>query len=274
MSRRLALQTFGLVLVTAVASCATPRATAGAGKETPSPAATAESAASTHEWEPWPPADAAKRTPPPADSGETITLLPKDGGWKIDELFDMVGKKAGVSFLYDSGNATFKQAKVEFVGAHVIRQKDLFAWLQAVLAYRKLVVVPVGPKSADGNQQWLVMDQADPNLKSRPVFLDEGDVADYSERDGLYVVTLLRVRDTVDLTRVRNALSPLSTQTAGIGRIQDTGGRHLIVGDFAPVVASMKRMLDRINAEMPPSAVRPPVTPAATAPPAAAKPDK
>jgi hypothetical protein len=265
MSRHLVLRTFGFVLVTALASCAT----SGAGKEPAPPAATTEAAASTHEWEPWPPADVAKRAAQPADSGETVTLLPKDGGWRIDELFDQVHKTTGVSFLYDSGNATFKQAKVEFVGAHVVRQKDLFAWLQAVLAYRKLVIVPVGPKTADGKQQWLVMDQADPNLKSRPVFVDESDVFDYAERDGLYVVTLLRVRDTVDLNRVRNALSPLSTQTAGIGRIQDTGGRHLIVGDFAPVVASMKRMLDRINAETPPSAVRPPV-----APPPTPKPEK
>jgi hypothetical protein len=177
----------------------------------------------------------------------------------------MIHRQAGVSFLYDSTNATFKQAKVEFVGEHVIPENQLFAWLQAVLSYRKLVLVPVGPKSVDGKQQWFVMDQADPNLKSRPMFLDESEVLDYADRDGLYVVTTLRLRDTLDAGRARNSLSPLSTQTAGIGRIQDQG-RFLIVGDFAPVVAAMKRLLDRINAETPPSAVLPPPPPPAPAP--------
>jgi hypothetical protein len=264
MPRRLLLRSFGLAFAVAAASCATT--TSGADH------AAGETAA-PREWEPWPPAEATRPAAPAADGGPTVKLLPKDGGWRIDELFDMVGKTTGISFLYDSGNATFKQAKVEFIGPREIREKDLFAWLQAVLSYRKLVLVPVGPKSTDGRQQWLVMDQADPNLKSRPVYIDESEVFDYADRDGLYVVTLMRVRDTVDINRARNALSPLSTQTAGIGRIMDTGGRHLIVGDFAPVVASMKRLLDRINAETPPSAVQPAVTPPA-APPAAPKPEK
>src|SRR5207247_1959324 len=86
-------------------------------------------------------------------------------------------------------------------------------------------------------QQWLLMDLADPNLKTRPTYLDESEVLDYADRDGLYVVTTLRVRDTIDLNRARNSLSPLATQTAGIGRIQEDGGRHLIVGDFAPVAS-------------------------------------
>jgi type II secretion system protein D len=187
------------------------------------------------------------------DDEAPVRLLPKDGGWKIDELFDQIHKTTGISILYDSGNATFKQAKVEFTGEHVIRQKDLFDWLQAVLSYRKLVLVPVGPKSPGTNkQQWFVMDQADPNLKSRPVYIAEGSIEDYADRDGLYVVTTLTLVHINDTTRVRNALSPLSTQTAGIGRIQDIpGSRALIVGDFAPVVAAMKRLLVYIDVENP-----------------------
>jgi general secretion pathway protein D len=187
--------------------------------------------------------------PQKPDDEPPVRLLPKDGGWKIDELFDQIHKTTGISILFDSGNATFKQAKVEFIGEHIIRQKDLFDWLQAVLSYRKLVLVPVGPKSpGTGKQQWFVMDQADPNLKSRPVYIDESDIYNYADRDGLYVVTTLTLVHINDTTRVRNALSPLSTQTAGIGRIQDIpGSRALIVGDFAPVVAAMKKLLSYID---------------------------
>jgi hypothetical protein len=260
------LAAFAAVVALSAAGCATP-------KTAESPDAATESvtlelkSATPQTWETWPPAETGQpHASRPSGDGKTIRLVPKDGGWRVDELFDLINKTTGASILYDGNNATFKQAKVEFVGAHVIAESDLFAWLQAVLSYRKLVLVPVGPKSPDGRSQWFVMDQADPNLKSRPMFIDESQIFDVEDRDGLYVVTTLRCRDTVDTTRVRNALSPLSTQTAGIGRIQDIpGSRVLIVGDFAPVVAAMKRSLDIINANSPPSAVRPAPTPAPAA---------
>jgi len=243
----------GAAMLTVLASCAT----SGGTSPPPAPAG----ASMQREWESWPPPDSVKSAPAPDGDGAPLHLLPKDGGWKIDELFQMIHKTTGVSIIYDGGNATYKQAKIEFVGEHVIPESQLFAWLQAVLSYRKLVLVPVGPKGPGGRQQWFVMDEADPALKSRPTFLDESEVFAYAERDGLYVVASLRVRDTVDVTRVRNMLSAMSTQTAGIGRISDDGARHLIVADFAPVVAAMKHLLDRVNADTPPSAVRPPATP-------------
>lgn len=263
MPRHLARNVLVLLTAAASASCVTvlpaPVAAPAATSAQPTKAATAELA--PREWEPWPPApsprSAASSRREPAANDPVVRLLPKDGGWRIDELFEMVGKTTGTSFLYDGNNATFKQAKIEFTGVHEIRESELFDWLQAVLSYRKLVLVPVGPKTPGTNrQQWMVMDQADPSMKSRPTYIDESEVFDYADRDGLYVTTSLRLRDTVDPTRARNALSPLSTQTAGIGRIQDQSN-FLIVSDFAPVVAAMKRMIDRINAETPPSAVRP-----------------
>lgn len=47
-------------------------------------------------------------------------------------------------------------------------------------------------------------------------------------------MTALSLAFTNDTTAMRNALAPLSTQTAGLGRIQDIPGSSvLIVGDFA-----------------------------------------
>ena len=188
---------------------------------------------------------------PPGDE-RVIRITPKgdgSGGWTVPDLLEQIQRTTGISILYDSGNAGLKQAKVEFVGTHVIRESELFDWLQAVLSYRKLVLVPVGPKSpGTGLQQWFVMDQADPNLKSRPVYIAEDDIEKYADRDGLYIVTTLTLKYITDTTRVRNALAPLSTTTAGIGRIQDIpGSSALIVGDFAPVVAAMKRLLVYID---------------------------
>jgi hypothetical protein len=254
-----------LVLAAAFAASACASSAQPAPAAAPTPRVISVSEPPPREWEPWPPAQSAPAPRARVASGKTVTLEPRQGGWPVLELFEMVSQQTGRSILYDGSNATFKHAKIEFVGRHVVAEEDLFAWLQAVLSYRKLCLVPVGPKSSDGKQQWFVMDQADPALKSRPVFIDESEVESYADRDGLYVVTSLRVRDTLDAQRARNALTPISTQTAGIGRITDHG-RFLVVGDFAPVVASMKRLLDRINAETTPALATPP-TPAPPAQP-------
>ena len=239
---RLRRQTFALV--TSAAVCAATSAAFGQDKppEPPKPG----------EPKPGEPKPGEPKPGEPKPERQIVRLLPKEGGWQISELFDQIHRTTGISILYDGTNATFKQAKVEFTGVHPIAVDELFDWLQAVLSYRKLVLVPVGPKGPDGTQQWFVMDQADPNLKSRPVYIKETDIERYADRDGLYVVTTLTLENINDTTRVRNALSPLSTATAGIGRIQDIpGSRALIVGDFAPVVAAMKRLLKYIDVPNP-----------------------
>ena len=266
MSRVLA-PTLVVLLAASLAACASPRAGESAAPQDSS----APSAADEAKWEPWPPPVAPPRAPAevPKDQQQVIRVLPREGGWPVADMLPFITSTTGRPIFYDQTNATFKQAKVDFHGTLEMTVADLFAFAQAALSYRKLVLVPIGPKLNNGQQAWTVMDQADPNMKSRPVFLEENEVFDYAERDGLYVTTTLRVRDTVDVVRARNALSPLSTATAGIGRIQDMGGRFLIVSDFAPVVAAMKRLLDRINMETTPSALR-----HAPAPPPPPKPEK
>jgi hypothetical protein len=259
--------TLVLLLCAPLCACASSRTGEGgpSGTAPAPPEAASAQAADEPKWEPWPPPEAPQ---PGGDahkpSGPTVRLAVRPGGWTVADVLEEVTRVTGRPILYDGTNATFKQAKIEFLCATdglEMQQSELFPFVQAALSYRKLVLVPVGPKLANGEQAWFVMDLADPSLKSRPVFLEESEVLDYADRDGLYVVTTLRLRDTVDAVRARNALSPISTATAGIGRVQDNGGRFLIVSDFAPVVAAMKRTLDRINASTPPSAVRPAPTP-------------
>jgi hypothetical protein len=247
-------RTCAAVLALSLACCATSKPSAAS---TPA-SAISESVPQT--WEPWPPEPSAAPAVA-ADSGPIVRLEAREGGYTIRDLFDLVAAKTGRPLMYDSTNQTFKAMKVEFVGSISMPLSKLFPWFQAVLAYRKLVLIPVGPVLADGQQAWYVIDQADPSLRSRPMFVDEQDVPSHADRDGLFIVTELRVRDTVDTSRARAALQQLITQTAGIGRVQEAG-RFLVVADFAPVVASIKRLLDRINAETPPSAAMRPVTPA------------
>jgi hypothetical protein len=264
MTRALAV-TLTLLLTIPLAACATKR---GDDSRSAPESASVASADDEPKWEPWPPPEVTRANAQRAaeseakPSGPTVRFAAKNGGWTVAEALEEVSRATGRPILYDGSNATFKQAKIEFLapGAAIeMPASEFFAFVQAALSYRKLCLAPVGPHLANGEQSWFVMDMADPSLKTRPVFIDESEVFAYGDRDGLYVVTTLRLRDTVDANRARNALSPLSTATAGIGRIQDmgSGGRSLIVGDFAPVVASMKRLLDRINAETSPPPAHP-----------------
>jgi general secretion pathway protein D len=192
--------------------------------------------------------------PPPGEDGERkLVLSPQEGGWKIEDLFRQIHKSTGRSILYDSGpQSKVKTGKVDFIGTHIVLESELFDWLQAVLSYQQLVLVPVGPLSPDGKQQWYCLDQSNAMVKTRPVYIDEKDIFKYADRDGLYVVTSVTLKHISDTGRVRTALTALATTASGIGRVQDVpGSRSLILGDFAPVVAAMKRLLDYIDVEDP-----------------------
>ena len=128
----------------------------------------------------------------------------------------------------------------------------VFGWVQAALYAKGLVLVPVGPTRLTEGGTWQLMSDCDPVMRQSPVVLEESDVLAHEDRAGLLVMTTLRVPDGVDSTHMRNALSPISTQTAGVGRIQDVPGRGLVIVDFAPVVAAMKRTVDAVGGMEPP----------------------
>lgn len=187
---------------------------------------------------------------PLREEDEIVQLNPREGGWDIQDLFRAISEMTGASILYEGQNAVIKSKKIEFIGTQPIPKTRLFDWLQAVLSYHGLVLVPVGPPGPDGQQQWFALDQANANLTSRPVYVDEDEILEYADRDGLYVVTSITLKNIKDVSRVRQALSQMSTKTAGLGRINDIqGSRAMIIGDFAPIVAAMKRLVDFIDVE-------------------------
>ena len=96
-----------------------------------------------------------------APTERTFRLAPWGDGWTLSGIFDQIQRQMGISILYDETSTTFKQAKVTVCGVHSVRADELFDWLSAVLSYRKLALVPVGPKSADSKPQWFVIDFSD-----------------------------------------------------------------------------------------------------------------
>ncbi len=187
---------------------------------------------------------------PLSEKDEIVQLNPRPEGWKIEDLFRAISEMTGASILYEKSNAVIKSKTITFIGTQPIPKARLFDWLQAVLSYHCLVLVPVGPPGPGGQQQWFALDQANAGLTSHPVYVAEDKLEDYADRDGLYVVTTITLKNIKDTSRVRQALSQMSTKTAGLGRINDIqGSRALIVGDFAPIVVAMKRLVEFIDVD-------------------------
>jgi hypothetical protein len=236
--------------------------------------AVAKSAAGTtppapNVWEQWPPADAPENVARPASSGEMVEFPSAPEGAKVLDLLAFVSQQTGATLFYDeTTNQKIKTARVQSVGNWRVPRSRLLDAVRAALSMQSLVLVPVGAQAEGG--AWFVLDNNNAVSRNHPVVLRENEVLGYADCDGLFVVTTFRVRDTVDTGRMRQALTALLTQSAGGGRIQDVpGSRTVLVADFAPVVAAMKRVVDEVNrnGSSPPPPVPPPPVPPPPVPP-------
>jgi hypothetical protein len=184
----------------------------------------------------------------PTVACSVVVFLPEANGWTIPELFETVGRQTGRSILFDPANRQIKTHKVVLVGPRSIHHSQIFEWLQGVLHVRGLTLVPNGPRGADGERQWICVDQADPALEASGDFVPEDELPLHAHRDGVLISTALTVSPSLDVSRIRTALSQLSTRTAGIGRVMDVKGSGAIFArDYAPIVARMRRLLDEME---------------------------
>ena len=193
----------------------------------------------------------------PARSAAVFRFAARETDWTLPELFDEIHRTTGISILYDASDARFGQMKFACVlGVHTIRVDELFDWLQAVLSYLELVVVPVGPTGVEGKQEWLVTVRRAP--PDRPPYIEATDIAKYANRRDLYIMTTIALSPTCDATQMRTALSPLLTAEGGAGRIAEIPGEHaLVVVDFAPVVAEVVRRAALLEKEFAEKAASP-----------------
>jgi hypothetical protein len=193
--------------------------------------------------------DVPKKPPEPP----RVKLSARPGGWTISELCAAATSATGRPILLDRVTPSTLNQKIECTSDVELPAARLFAWVQAVLYPKRLVLVPVGPPCAKDERAWQLLDECNPAVIQCPTPLDESALLEHADRDGLFVTTTFQLADGVDSTQMRNALCMLSTQTAGVGRIADVPGRRsLVVCDFAPVLAAMKRAVDAVGAAAPP----------------------
>jgi len=187
--------------------------------------------------------------PPPAAPGEKIVSFtsPREG-WTLLALLEAVNRQTDRSVIYDSDiKAKVEKKKIEFMGTHSVPTSRLFDWLQGVLSFESYILIPIGPA---GYEQWMVVDVTNPAIRSRPTYVREGELDLWKDRDGVYIVATLRVKnlDAADLNRARTGLQQLLTTTNTIGRINEVPGQNaFIIADFAPVVYACKKLLEAMD---------------------------
>ena len=179
------------------------------------------------------------------EKDDLIQITPRKDGWDIEELFKTISEYTGESIVFDPASPQIRGRKIAFVGTQTVPRDRLFEWFQSLLSFQRLVLVPVGPT---GYEQWMALDLNAPQITNRPIFVPENEIEDWADRDGVYIVSTITVKNLTDTSRARNAVAQLSTRQ--IGRINDVPGNlAFVVGDFAPVVASMYRLLKAMDIE-------------------------
>lgn len=187
--------------------------------------------------------------PGPGVPGEgTLTFTSPRDGWTLLDLLDAVNKQSDRSVLYDSNiKNKIDKLKIQFLGNYTVPKSRLFDWLQGVLSFSSFILIPIGPTDYE---QWMVVDVTNPAIRSRPTYVKEEELTEWRDRDGVYIVSTLRVKnlDAGDLQRARTGIQQLLTTTATIGRINEVPGQNaFIIADFAPVVYASKKLLDAMD---------------------------
>jgi len=185
----------------------------------------------------------------PAVAEEQVTFtVTKD--LPVTEFIDGAALTIGQPILYDPTSQKFQKGQVMGVDMKwsVPKGKELDL-VRAVLAFYEITLVPVGPK---GYEILLAIDgQRSTNnlVKNKATFVPSESIAQYEDRDGLYIMTSIPVRFIENLTMLRTALSTMVTP-AGIGRVHEVPGvNRIILMDYAPTVAAMARVVKEMDIE-------------------------
>jgi hypothetical protein len=201
------------------------------------------------------------------EAGDVWVLPPKEEGYSVAELLDLVGKETGSRFVYDRRTPTVKQ-DVFFLETQRVPREKVFVWLRSVLFFQRVVLLEVGPPEAN---LWSPRDENDPRTTSRPVYLEESEIERCREMIGVFCVATVRTKHLLDTSRARNALAQLCTPR--IGRVNDVpGSRGFVIADYGPVVHAMWKLIKAMDVEdqvpLDPRTGRPvaPTPPAAAAP--------
>lgn len=182
-----------------------------------------------------------------ADDEPAVILIQDE--LPIEDFLKAVGKKVGGKPIV--WNPTDKQIKdKKIIGSINLKAPpdQLFDLVRALLTFYELAMVPVGPQ---GYEVYLVMDAraqgAIVKLKPKTIDLNDQNLDQYENQDGLFVSATIRVENMNNLRDARNALTRIVTQQ-NIGNVTEVpASRSFVVTDFAPNVVAIYKLLKQLD---------------------------
>ena len=125
---------------------------------------------------------------------------------------------------------------------------EILDGLRSLLTYYELVLIPTG---AGANRKILVMDarQTAAIVKLKPTYIELNDdnLGEFEDKDGLFVTTTIRVNHMDNLRDARNALNRIVTGQ-NIGNVTEVpAARAFVVTDFAPNVVAIYLLLREMD---------------------------
>ena len=121
-----------------------------------------------------------------------------------------------------------------------------------ILTFEEIVLIPIGPP---GYVIYVAMDArtlaSQFILRNKPLYvqMDDVNVKDYENQDGLFIAATIKVQNMDNLRDARQALQRLITQN-NIGSVQEVpAARAFVVADFAPNVAAIYHLIKEMDVQ-------------------------
>ncbi len=189
---------------------------------------------------------------------ESEVLFPvPEGGISALDLVTVMGLQSPESGItWSPEDRALQNAKI--MRAQPIRcpASHAFEVVRTLLMSKEIVLIPMGPAAAPSWYAVSARELASSiTLKMKPesVELNDSNLAEYEERDGLYISTAIKVENMENLHDARTALQCMVTAN-NIGNVQEVPDAHcFVLTDFAPNVVAMVRAIRQMDAK----AVRP-----------------
>jgi len=175
-----------------------------------------------------------------------LTTIEVTKGQELSAFLDGAAAIVGRPILYDPNSPRIRGQLMSTGMRWAVPKGRELDLIRSILAFHEIVLIPSGPK---GHEVLLAVDSRSTNnlIKNKAEFVPHERLAEYEDRDGVYITTSIPVRHIDNLTTLRTALSTMVTP-AGIGRVHEVpGARTLVVMDFAPSVVAMARIVRELD---------------------------
>jgi hypothetical protein len=177
-----------------------------------------------------------------AGEAETVTYSMPPGGITVAEFLPVIAEKAGVAITYEPGHSDLLR-KLAARRPVTLPPDEFFVWARSLLMTQRVVLVSVGP---EGAKTWAAVGINSHTSQAGLAYVPADEVPSWADRGGALIATCFHFDHLSDVPRARRSIACLLTHD--LGRASDIPlSRTLVVLDFAPMVATAKEILDRLD---------------------------